>query len=152
ALLVRDARRRRLLHAGRGLGGGEGRRLRRLRRGVAGEGARRVVADERRLVRALARVERLRERLRVLPALLSLLRERPEDHALEGLGDLGALRARRRRRLLDLLLQELHRALAGEGDLSREHLIEDDADGVEVGARVDGLTASLLGGHVSERP
>lgn len=39
-----------------------------------------------------------------------------------------------------------------ERDCPREHLVEDDADGVEIGPRVDGLAERLLGGEVLHRP
>ena len=55
-----------------------------------------------------------------------------------------------RQRLLQVLHQHFDRAVAGERHLPGQHLVEDDPEGVEVGAVV-GLAARLLGGHVLGR-
>ena len=48
----------------------------------------------------------------------------------------------------DMAKQRRDRGLGGEGELAGEHLVEDDADRVEVAPRVEPLSAPLLGRHV----
>ena len=56
------------------------------------------------------------------------------------------------RRIVEHLVEEGVDVLVFEGDLAGKHLVQDDADGVEVGAAVHGLVADLLGGKELRRP
>ena len=58
--------------------------------------------------------------------------------------DVRALRRERLRRRREVLHRDLHRAVAGERDRAREHLVEDDAERVQVGRLVDLRAARLL--------
>ncbi len=49
----------------------------------------------------------------------------------------------------DLLPQHLHHVIGGEGHRAGEHLVEDDAHGVQVAAVIDGTADRLLGAHVA---
>ena len=41
-----------------------------------------------------------------------------------------------------------NRVLAGEGGLAHDHLVEDDAEGVDVASGIDGVALGLLGGEI----
>ncbi len=56
----------------------------------------------------------------------------------------------RRRRIAQDRGQGRDRVVAGERTPSRDHLVKDDAEGEDVGARVDRLSLRLLGGHVGD--
>ena len=56
--------------------------------------------------------------------------------------------ARRQRRLGDLLERDGHRGVAVERHRPGEHLVEDDADRVDVGLRADRVALRLLGREV----
>ena len=57
-----------------------------------------------------------------------------------------------RRLLVDDLVEDLRRALAREGPVSGERLVEDDAGREDVAAPVQRAPAHLLGAHVVHRP
>ena len=101
---------------------------------VAGAGSARGTVDS---ICESASDERLGELVGVAEAMRGLLRERHEAHVGEERRDhaLGRDGARIRRRLGDVHEHDLRRALGLERQAAREQLIEDDADGVEVGAR-----------------
>jgi hypothetical protein len=66
--------------------------------------------------------------------------------------DDAADRRRRRRRGGQVLHQHLAVALADERHAAGDHLVEHDAEGVDVGAVIDVAAAlALLGGHVRRR-
>jgi len=48
-------------------------------------------------------------------------------------------------------VHDLHRGLAAECPLARNHLVENSAKTENVGAMIEGLPAHLLGGHVADR-
>ena len=87
-----------------------------------------------------------------LEAVVRVLRERAEHDHVEVGRDVGPLQRRRPRRVGEMLHRDLDRRLAAERRLAGEHLVEDDADRVEVGALVDGGAARLLGREVLRRP
>jgi hypothetical protein len=64
---------------------------------------------------------------------------------------LGIAVAQRRGSLTEKLLEDDCRGRAFEGELTRGHRVEDDAERPEVGTSVDGVAASLLGRHVGYR-
>ena len=68
-----------------------------------------------------------------------------------GIMPLGRDLARIRRRLREVHEHDLRRRLGLEGQAPREELVEDDADRVEVAARVERIAARLLGAHVLGR-
>src|SRR5262249_20988961 len=95
-------------------------------------------------------VEILRERLRGLVAVGDVAGERAGDDGVE-LGGYAAIELRRGRDLrLAHLLHERELGVAAEELFGGQHLVEDDAGGEDVGARVDGHAADLLGRHVAE--
>jgi hypothetical protein len=53
--------------------------------------------------------------------------------------------------LPNVLVRHRHRRLTGEGRLPGEHLVQDDAERVDVGAGVDGSALGLLRGEVRDR-
>ena len=61
---------------------------------------------------------------------------------------LGLIELRRGRRLGDVLERDADRGLGVEGNPAGEHLVEHDADRVQVRAGVDGVALSLLGREV----
>ncbi len=79
-----------------------------------------------------------------LEALARILCQGAQDDEVEVLGDVRSLRGRRLRDCRDVLHRDLDRGVAGERDRAGEHLVEHDADRVEVGALVDGSPARLL--------
>ncbi len=78
--------------------------------------------------------------------------ERLRDDGREPGRHAGARRADVRRLLAQARDDAAEGAAGLERDGAREHLVEDDADGVEVGPRVDGAAERLLGGEVLHRP
>ena len=84
-------------------------------------------------------------RLRVLP-------EAAADHGLdpgrEVLADLG----HRPGLVEDDRVHRVHRADSAEGELARDHLVEDDAQGENVRGLPEGRPAGLFGAHVGGRP
>jgi hypothetical protein len=57
-----------------------------------------------------------------------------------------------RHRLVDVLVRDRHRGLAGEGEPARQQLERDDPQRVQVGAGVGGLALELLGRQVLHGP
>ena len=68
----------------------------------------------------------------------------------ELLADLGPERPRRLRDLVDDAVED-GLDLAREGRLAHEALVEDDAEGVDVGAAVEGPRGDLLGARGTRR-
>ena len=85
---------------------------------------------------------------RILKALLALFLQAPLDYLFDG---------RRRQTAQGFRLAVLNGivqdslGLAGEGALAGGHLVQHQAEGEDVGARVERLAAYLLGRHVSRR-
>ena len=83
-----------------------------------------------------------------LVAVVRALRERVQDDGVD-LGSHSRVDLRRRHRhLADVLVGDGDRRVTGEGRPAGEQLVEQDAGGVEVAARVDDLAARLLGRQV----
>jgi hypothetical protein len=82
-----------------------------------------------------------------------LLAQAPGQQALEGHGQAQPRpnRGDRRRRVVEVLRQELHQRLPFEGRPPGQHLVEHDAQRVDVGPPVDGVAHDLLGRHVLRR-
>ena len=89
---------------------------------------------------------------RGLVAIVDVLRERLEHDLLELLGDASVVR--RGRHDLDVLhlLEGGEVGLADEEPLTREQLVEHDADGEDVAASIERQPPHLLGRHVAELP
>ncbi len=66
-------------------------------------------------------------------------------------GALREIRGHVRGHRTEVLVQEFHVILPGEGRLAHEHLVEDDAAGVEIGAVIDLVADDLLRGDVLRR-
>ena len=81
-------------------------------------------------------------------AVLAVLRQGLEHDAVEGVRDVGQDRRGRGRDLLDVLVGDGDGRVALEGRAARQQLEENDAGRIQVGASVNGLAASLLGGEV----
>jgi hypothetical protein len=96
-------------------------------------------------------LQRLGELGAVLVALLGLLGQAALDHAAQRGRHVRPLGVERRWFLVDDLGGDGHQAVAAEGALAREHLVQHDAGGEEVAAAVDLLAARLLGRHVLRR-
>ena len=77
--------------------------------------------------------------------------ERGEDRVLDLLRNGAAHDADARHLLHGMPRHDLHRVLAGERRLARQHLVQHAAEAVEVRGRPDGLSARLLGRHVVRR-
>ena len=88
-----------------------------------------------------------------LVAILGRLGEALHHHRRDRLGQAGDARVRRRRRARDMGVDPLHRVAGAERQDAGEHLVEDDAHGVEIAAGVDRAVhpAGLFGRHVGER-
>ena len=80
-----------------------------------------------------------------------VLGHRPRDDRRELAADARVHRVRRRVDALADSLQHLVRVLAAEGQLPGRQLIEQDADGEHVGAKVDAAALDVLGRHVRGR-
>jgi hypothetical protein len=89
---------------------------------------------------------------RRLVAVLGSLLERALDHPRERLRDVVAQLAGRARRVLQDRGQDGQVGVAAERPLPGGHLVEDDAEGEDVGAVVDGQALGLLRRHVGDRP
>lgn len=53
---------------------------------------------------------------------------------------------------VNVFVEELERVVLVEGDLARQHLVEEDSERVDVRAGVDGLGVGLLGAHITRGP
>ena len=152
----RDADHFRAHRGSRHLGGrGRSRRVRERRR----VRRRRQRRQALRVVGAVARARRRpsgQRRVHIghrLHALGGLLGETPEDQALQILGNRRLDRSRRRRRRADVEVNHLAEALGHERRPPAQHLEEDHAQRVDVGAVIDlARAAALLGRHVRGRP
>ncbi len=109
---------------------------------------RRARLPRRRVERCL--VERRRELVRRLKALVRALGQRLAHHGIHRPGHLHVEPRRRQRVLLQHLVHG-GRGRAAEGALARQELVEDDAGREQVGATVDGESHDLLGRHVARR-
>ena len=90
--------------------------------------------------------------VRALVAVVRILGKRPQDDHVELGRDVGAQLRRWLRRVREVLHRDLDRRLAVEGRLAGQELVEDDAERVQIGARIDLAAAGLLGGEVLRRP
>ena len=95
--------------------------------------------------------QRGRELVGGLVSVRRVLAERAHRDAGERLGDRRLERARVGRRGRDVLHGHGHVGLAAEGDAPGEHLVEHDAEAVEVRALVRRPPLRLLGGEVRRR-
>ena len=87
----------------------------------------------------------------VAGTLVGIARGRPEHELVELLGHRRVLRARRRHRVVRVLIGDLHRRLAHVGLLAREHLVRHDAERVDVAAGIGDASGHELGGEVRDR-
>jgi len=78
--------------------------------------------------------------------------EAPQDGAVPRGRQLRRRSPRRGRRLLELLERDGQRRVAVERLRAGDHLVEDDAEGVDVGRSRQGAALDLLGRHVVRRP
>ena len=79
--------------------------------------------------------------------------QRPSDHLVERVRHRFPYRAKPRHRICEFPCLNRLRRRPGEGRLPRQHLVQDAAKGVHVGATVHVFSASqLLGAHVGGRP
>ena len=92
--------------------------------------------------------ERVDERVGVGEARDGILLQRLQHDLLEPGRDLRVVGARRHRRLADLLERDRDGAVAVERHAPGEHLVEHDADRVEVGLLADRVALRLLGREV----
>ncbi len=88
----------------------------------------------------------------VLVALGGVLGGRPLDHQGRCRGDLGTALLDVGKLLVDVFHRHPDLAVGMEGDLADQHLVEDDAERVDVGALVRATAHRLLGGDVVGRP
>ncbi len=86
-----------------------------------------------------------------LVPLVRILGERAHHDHIELVRDVGPQRRGRLRRGGEVLHRDLDRRLAVERRLAGQQLVEDDAERVEVGARVDLASLGLLGREVLRR-
>ncbi|MFN7974371.1 MAG: hypothetical protein U0166_18815 [Acidobacteriota bacterium] len=117
--------------------------------GTVQVGARRRTGQ--RLVRRSQRQQRVRDVVRVAQPLPRILREQPQHHVIDAWIQVLTEYRRRDRRLGHVHQEHLHRALGQERWPPREELVEDAAERVEVGARVEELASRLLRRHVERR-
>ena len=93
--------------------------------------------------------ERVLQIARRLEALVEIARQRLAHDLLELRRDLGVLRGDRRHLGLPHQLDRLVVGLAVEEALAGQQLVQEDADGEDVGAAVDLLAARRLGRQVA---
>ena len=74
--------------------------------------------------------------------------EAPDHDAIDGLGDVRVKRSRRRGGVLHAGHQVGDRALRAGVSATEQHVIEHQAEGVDVSPMIDRLATRLLGGHV----
>jgi hypothetical protein len=113
------------------------------------EGAQHLVVDD-----GVGAVQEAGERglhgPRGVPAIVLLACEGAVDDDGEGLGHLGCDAAQRRERAGADLLERDEAVAVAKHQLAREHLVEDDAERVDVGALIEGRADRLLGRHVRD--
>ena len=90
--------------------------------------------------------------VRVAQSLLGPLRQEPQDQGLERGGQSLGQVARRHRRVANVPMERGLPRVRRERYLPRHTLVEDAANGVEVGVRVHQLPQDLFGGHVGGSP
>ena len=88
---------------------------------------------------------------RGLEALFRVLLQAMAGDTLQAGRNRAAGSAELQRLVLENGVHQLHGGISGERVLAGEHLVQDDAEGEDVGAMVGGLAADLLGGHVAGR-
>src|ERR1700732_1673301 len=81
--------------------------------------------------------------LRILIAILGILRQKALDHGLKGFEGLG----KARHRLLAMLVDDRHRIFGREGLRARQHLEHDHSKAVQVTAGIDRLAMTLPPGR-----
>ena len=86
-----------------------------------------------------------------LKALIALLRQHAIEHHRHLFRHVGAVAANRLRCLGELLRENVGGRRAIEGWRAGEHLVEHDAEGVDVGATVERISGRLFGAHVLRR-
>jgi hypothetical protein len=123
-------------------------------------------ADHRRAVEIVARTRTRSARWRIgedgaeLPShvgrvpgpVVGGLLEQGEDQRLERRRYVLCALRRWRRRQLEVRVGDGHRAVGREGRLTRDDLVEDAAQRIEIRARIDDVAAQLLGRDVGDRP
>ena len=85
-----------------------------------------------------------------LKALAGIFGKGHDDNLIERLRYTGAENDRRLGHLLEMGGHHGVVAVSLKGELAGDHFIERDAEGVEIGAIVDGVAFDLFGGHVVE--
>ena len=105
-------------------------------------------------IAARDREQELAELLRRLRPQRRVLGEHAQDQRFHDRRDrrVRLLAAGRNRRLVDLTGEHVHRVRSVEGQLTRDHLVEDDPDGVQVAAAVELPSGGLLRRHVLRGP
>ena len=83
-----------------------------------------------------------------LVAHVRVLLQALQHDPLEPGVDVGVLFARQGRILLDVLAAELEPVAASERSVASRHLVERDAQRIDIGAMIDALAPGLLGRHV----
>ena len=86
-----------------------------------------------------------------LVALVAVFPEHPHDNLFEGNRYVRVQRTQRRRLVSQVCAPDLPRLVTLEWAAAREHLVEHDAERVDVCARVERLTTRLLRRHVTGR-
>ena len=123
--------------------------LDRLRLALLGEGAAHLGADALRL--SLAEFVKIGEH--IVDGGVAVVRLRlhgPQRDLLQLGGNLGVQGGRILGGDREVLDGDLREGVAGVRQAARQHLVHDDAEGVDVAAGVDGLAACLLGGDVMD--
>lgn len=90
--------------------------------------------------------------LRVVGSVVRRLLRCPEHEFVELLRHSGVAHARSGHRFRGVLESDLHGLLALVGLLTHEHLVQHDAEGVDVAAGVGGSAGDEFGGEVGDRP
>ena len=82
-------------------------------------------------------------------AVVAILGQRSHDRLLDVVGKVGDLLTQRRRIGSNLQHQHFRRRLGGKGRHTRQHLVHDDSQGVDVRAQVHvQAVTTLLGRHI----
>ena len=99
-----------------------------------------------------SRRQRVLERLRRLVPVIGIAGEAARQDVLEGARHLRPSRTDRLGSTREARHRGRHVGVASEGRLPGQHLVEDEAEGVDVGATVDGVAVHLLGSEVAGGP
>ena len=123
------------------------------RRSVAGRGSRvNGVRAERGALLGNCAIDRVGQVRGLGVPIAWILGRSARHHGVERLDELGALQARRGRRILDVRPQLCHVVVLRVRDAPREHLVEHAAERVDVSASVHGPTLDLLRRDVVRGP